>query len=53
VLQSISLVAEGVVDAAELVTASLPLTQAAAGFSRAASGDEVKVQLVAPEREGS
>jgi L-iditol 2-dehydrogenase len=53
VLQAISLVADGVVDVAELVTASLPLAQAAAAFDLAASGEEVKVQLVVPEREGS
>lgn len=49
VLRAISLVADGVVDVTELVTASLPLAEAAAAFRRAAAGDEVKVQLIAPQ----
>jgi len=47
VLRSIGLVEAGAVDTAEVVTSSFPLADAAAAFSRAASGDEVKVHLVA------
>lgn len=47
VLRSISLAAAGAVDSAEIVTSSFPLADAAAAFSHAAAGDEVKVHLVA------
>lgn len=46
VLRAIGLLAGGAVPAGELVTATLPLTEGARAFRRAAGGDEVKVQLV-------
>lgn len=46
VLRAIELMADGVVPAGELVTATVPLADGAQAFKRAASGDEVKVHLV-------
>lgn len=46
-LSSMSLIAEGKVDAGSLVTKVLPLDQAAAGFAAADAGTEIKVQLKA------
>jgi threonine dehydrogenase-like Zn-dependent dehydrogenase len=46
VLSAIGLMAEGAVPAGDLVTATLPLTEGAQAFKRAAGGDEVKVHLV-------
>jgi len=47
VLRAISIMAGGAVPASELITATLPLSEGAQAFARAASGDEVKVHLVA------
>jgi L-iditol 2-dehydrogenase len=46
VLRAIDLMAGGAVPAGELVTATLPLAEGAQAFTRAASGEEVKVHLV-------
>jgi 2-desacetyl-2-hydroxyethyl bacteriochlorophyllide A dehydrogenase len=44
--RAIDLMARGVVPVEEIVTLTLPLTQAAEGFAAARSGDQVKVQLL-------
>jgi len=46
VLRAIDLMAEGAAPPAELVTATLPLTEGAQAFKRAASGEDVKVHLI-------
>jgi 2-desacetyl-2-hydroxyethyl bacteriochlorophyllide A dehydrogenase len=46
VLRAIDLMAGSAVPAGDLVTATLPLAEGAQAFTRAASGDEVKVHLV-------
>lgn len=45
VLRAIELMADGAVPAGELVTATMPLTEGAQAFRRAASGNDIKVQL--------
>jgi len=45
VLRAMELMADGAVPAGELVTATLPLADGAQAFRRAASGNDVKVQL--------
>jgi 2-desacetyl-2-hydroxyethyl bacteriochlorophyllide A dehydrogenase len=46
VLRAIDLMSDGAVPPGELVTATLPLAEGAQAFERAASGEDVKVQLV-------
>jgi threonine dehydrogenase-like Zn-dependent dehydrogenase len=45
-LRATDLMADGAVPAGDLVTATLPLAEGAQAFTRAASGEEVKVHLV-------
>jgi 2-desacetyl-2-hydroxyethyl bacteriochlorophyllide A dehydrogenase len=46
--ESIALLAGGVVQAADFITAQYPLDEAAAAFEAAASGQQIKVVLTAP-----